>query len=266
MKRLIAFSSVAHMGFVMLGIATLTDFGINAADLRHGRPRPHHRHALLRRRLDAGALRHPRDEPARRPAHAGAATWAGSSASAPWRRSACPASPGSGASSRRSSRRTSPTLPDRAVRRRLDGTLWTFRTYMVIAAIGTVLAAGYLLWMFQRVAMGKAEAGVRGRPHPRRARARVDRVDAAARSASSCSASTPTSSSRSPTAAVTHLVTRHVEGADSVNSALSTSTRSRRRSSSPRRSSSCCSPTSSGRDASRFTVVAASRRSACSPR
>ena len=31
MKRLIAFSSVAHMGFTMLGIATLTDFGLNAA-------------------------------------------------------------------------------------------------------------------------------------------------------------------------------------------------------------------------------------------
>jgi len=31
MKRLIAFSSVAHMGFVMLGISTLTPFGINAA-------------------------------------------------------------------------------------------------------------------------------------------------------------------------------------------------------------------------------------------
>src|SRR5262249_10084479 len=31
MKRLIAFSSVAHMGFVMLGIATLTSFCINAA-------------------------------------------------------------------------------------------------------------------------------------------------------------------------------------------------------------------------------------------
>jgi NADH-quinone oxidoreductase subunit M len=30
-KRLIAFSSVGHMGFVMLGIATLTDTGINAA-------------------------------------------------------------------------------------------------------------------------------------------------------------------------------------------------------------------------------------------
>src|SRR3954454_7629807 len=31
MKRLIAFSSVAHMGFVMLGISTLTTFGFNAA-------------------------------------------------------------------------------------------------------------------------------------------------------------------------------------------------------------------------------------------
>ena len=30
-KRLIAFSSVGHMGFVMLGISTLTDIGINAA-------------------------------------------------------------------------------------------------------------------------------------------------------------------------------------------------------------------------------------------
>jgi NADH-quinone oxidoreductase subunit M len=30
----------------------------------------------------------------------------------------------------------------------------TFRVYMVVAAVGTVLAAGYLLWMFQRVAFG----------------------------------------------------------------------------------------------------------------
>ncbi len=29
-----------------------------------------------------------------------------------------------------------------------------FRTYMVIAAVGTVLAAGYLLWMLQKVAFG----------------------------------------------------------------------------------------------------------------
>src|SRR6202022_4417890 len=31
MKRLIAFSSVSHMGFVMLGVPTLTTFGLNAA-------------------------------------------------------------------------------------------------------------------------------------------------------------------------------------------------------------------------------------------
>ena len=30
-----------------------------------------------------------------------------------------------------------------------------FRTFMVVAAIGTVLAAGYLLWMYQRVAFGE---------------------------------------------------------------------------------------------------------------
>ena len=31
----------------------------------------------------------------------------------------------------------------------------TFRTYMVIAALGTVLAAGYLLWLYQRTAFGE---------------------------------------------------------------------------------------------------------------
>jgi NADH-quinone oxidoreductase subunit M len=30
-----------------------------------------------------------------------------------------------------------------------------FRTYMVVAAIGTVLAAGYLLWLYQRTAFGE---------------------------------------------------------------------------------------------------------------
>ena len=31
----------------------------------------------------------------------------------------------------------------------------TFRVYMVIAAMGTVLAAAYLLWLFQRIAFGE---------------------------------------------------------------------------------------------------------------
>ena len=72
MKRLIAFSSVAHMGFVMLGIATLTDVRHQRRDLRHGRARPHHRHAVLHRRLGAGRYGTREIEPPRRPAHAGA--------------------------------------------------------------------------------------------------------------------------------------------------------------------------------------------------
>ncbi len=38
-----------------------------------------------------------------------------------------------------------------------DNNLWTYRTFMVVAAIGTVLAAGYLLMMLQRVAFGKVK-------------------------------------------------------------------------------------------------------------
>lgn len=32
-----------------------------------------------------------------------------------------------------------------------------FRFYMVVAAVGTVFAAGYLLWMYQRTAFGTAK-------------------------------------------------------------------------------------------------------------
>jgi NADH-quinone oxidoreductase subunit M len=45
-----------------------------------------------------------------------------------------------------------------------------FRTYMVIAAIGTVLAAGYLLWMLQKVAFGT--------PKPEFANAHIHDVNA----------------------------------------------------------------------------------------
>ena len=170
MKRLIAFSSVAHMGFVMLGIATLTTFGINAADLRHGRARSHHRHAVLHRRLGAAQLRHPRDVAARRSAHAGAEDGLDPRLLRDGVARAARASPASGASSRRSCRRSSPA---RGLSRDRCSA-----SYMVVAAIGTVLAAGYLLWMLQKVAFGDAEAGVRRRAHPRRDTYRVDRVDA----------------------------------------------------------------------------------------
>jgi NADH-quinone oxidoreductase subunit M len=34
-----------------------------------------------------------------------------------------------------------------------------YRTYMVIAALGTVLAAAYLLWLYQRTAFGTPKGG-----------------------------------------------------------------------------------------------------------
>ena len=41
----------------------------------------------------------------------------------------------------------------------------TFRSYMVIAALGTVLAAGYLLWMLQKTAFGNPREEFANDPH-----------------------------------------------------------------------------------------------------
>ncbi len=43
LKRLIAYSSVGHMGFVLLGFATLTPVGHQRRPLRQRRPRADHR-------------------------------------------------------------------------------------------------------------------------------------------------------------------------------------------------------------------------------
>ena len=40
-----------------------------------------------------------------------------------------------------------------------------FRTLMVIAAVGTVLAAGYLLWLYQRTAFGTPTEEFADDPH-----------------------------------------------------------------------------------------------------
>ncbi len=144
MKRLIAFSSVAHMGFVMLGISTLTSFGINAAVfgmVAHGlitgmlffiagsiQERFHTRELS---RLGGLLLQAPRMGWILgfcAMASLGLPGLAGFWGEFPAILAAF--SPAHGLS-----------IP-------------LFRTYMVIASIGTVLAAGYLLWMLQRVAMG----------------------------------------------------------------------------------------------------------------
>jgi NADH-quinone oxidoreductase subunit M len=145
MKRLIAFSSVAHMGFVMLGISTLTPFGMNAAMfgmVAHGLITgmlffvagsvKERYHTLEIKRL-SGMLK-------QMPklgwilgfcamASLGLPGLAGFWGEFPAILSAYKPAAG---------------LPEE-----------TFRTFMVIAALGTVLAAGYLLWLYQRTAFGE---------------------------------------------------------------------------------------------------------------
>jgi NADH-quinone oxidoreductase subunit M len=41
-----------------------------------------------------------------------------------------------------------------------------YRTLMVIAALGTVLAAAYLLWLYQRTAFGRPNPEFTATPHP----------------------------------------------------------------------------------------------------
>ncbi|MCB0975564.1 MAG: NADH-quinone oxidoreductase subunit M [Actinobacteria bacterium] len=144
MKRLIAFSSVAHMGFVMLGIATLTDIGINAAIfgmVAHGLITgmlffiagsvKERYHTLEMKRLGGLILQAPRLGwllGFTCMASLGLPGLAGFWGEFPAILAAY--SPAAGLSTE------------------------VFRSFMVVAAIGTVLAAAYLLWMLQRVGMG----------------------------------------------------------------------------------------------------------------
>ena len=155
MKRLIAFSSVAHMGYVMLGIATLTDFGINAAIfgmVAHGLITgmlffiagsvKERYHTLEIKRLGGLLIQAPRMGwilGFTSMASLGLPGLAGFWGEFPAILAAYNPAPG------------------------LDTTL--FRTYMVVAAIGTVLAAAYLLWLLQRTAFGTPSEEFENDPH-----------------------------------------------------------------------------------------------------
>lgn len=143
-KRLIAFSSLAHMGFVMLGIATLTDYGINAALF-----------AMVAHGFITGMLFFLSGSIQQRLHTRDLNRFGGLLGVAPrltWILGFCAMAslglPGLAGfwgefASILSSFRPADDLP-----------VTTFRVYMVIAAVGTVLGAGYLLWMYQRVAFG----------------------------------------------------------------------------------------------------------------
>ena len=155
MKRLIAFSSVAHMGYVMLGIATLTDWGINAAIfgmVAHGLitgmlffvagSLKERYHTLEIKRLGGLLLQAPKMGWILgfiSMASLGLPGLAGFWGEFPAILAAY--NPANG-------------LP-----------VGLFRAYMIIAAIGTVLAAGYLLWLLQRTAFGTPSEGFADDPH-----------------------------------------------------------------------------------------------------
>ena len=145
MKRLIAFSSVAHMGYVMLGISTLTHWGINAAVfgmVAHGLITgllffiagsvKERFHTLEIKRLGGLLLQAPRLGwllGITTMASLGLPGLAGFWGEFPAILSAY--SPADGLS------------------------VGLFRFFMFVAAVGTVFAAGYLLWLFQRTAFGR---------------------------------------------------------------------------------------------------------------
>jgi len=144
MKRLIAFSSVAHMGFVMLGISTLTATGINAAMfgmVAHGLITgmlffvagsvKERYHTLEIKRLSGMLLQMPKMGWILgfcAMASLGLPGLAGFWGEFPAILSTYNPAPGL--------------------------SVELFRTLMVIAAMGTVLAAAYLLWLYQRTAFG----------------------------------------------------------------------------------------------------------------
>jgi NADH-quinone oxidoreductase subunit M len=148
MKRLIAFSSVAHMGFIMLGIATLTNFGINAAIF-----------GMVAHGLITGMLFFLAGSVQERYETREISRLGGLLVQAPrlgWILGFCAMAslglPGLAGFWGEFPAMLSAYNPAAGISQ------ITFRVYMVVAAIGTVLAAGYLLWMFQRVAMGKVKS------------------------------------------------------------------------------------------------------------
>jgi len=145
MKRLIAFSSVAHMGFVMLGIATLTTWGINAAIF-----------GMVAHGFITGMLFFIAGSAKDRYHTLDIARLGGMLKQAPhmgWLLGlSCMAS--LGLPGLAGFWGEFPAILAAYNPAGHDPNVALFRVYMVIAAIGTVFAAGYLLWLFQRVAFG----------------------------------------------------------------------------------------------------------------
>jgi NADH-quinone oxidoreductase subunit M len=145
MKRLIAFSSVAHMGFVMLGISTLTSFGMNAAVF-----------GMVAHGLITGMLFFIAGSVKDRYHTLEVARLSGMLKQVPklgWILGFCAMAslglPGLAGFWGEFPAILSAYNPADGLSEEI------FRVYMVIAALGTVFAAAYLLWLYQRTAFGE---------------------------------------------------------------------------------------------------------------
>ena len=148
MKRLIAFSSVGHMGFVMLGIATMTDVGINASII-----------GMVAHGLITGLLFFLAGSMSHRYHTREMSRLGGNMKLMPviggifaFTAMASLGLPGLAGFWGEFMSLVSAYNP-------LDGLpLGVFRTAMVLGAIGTVLTAAYMLYMLQRVNLGEPSA------------------------------------------------------------------------------------------------------------
>ena len=145
MKRLIAFSSVAHMGFVMLGISTLTSFGMNAAVF-----------GMVAHGLITGMLFFIAGSVKERYHTLEISRLSGMLKQVPklgWILGFCAMAslglPGLAGFWGEFPAILSAYNPADGLSEEI------FRVYMVIAALGTVFAAAYLLWLYQRTAFGE---------------------------------------------------------------------------------------------------------------
>lgn len=152
-KRLIAFSSVGHMGFVMLGIATLTPTGINAAIFGMVA------HGVVTGMLFflAGSMHeryHTRDIPRLGGMINSIPRLAGVLVLISFASLGLPALAGFPGefTSMLAAFEPAPGLDAAA-----------FRVFLIVAAVGTVLTAGYMLYMLQRVAQGPIPSEWEGR-------------------------------------------------------------------------------------------------------
>jgi NADH-quinone oxidoreductase subunit M len=145
MKRLIAFSSVGHMGFVMLGIASLTDIGINAAII-----------GMVAHGLITGLLFFLAGSMSHRYHTREMARLGGNQKLMPvmgailgFTAMASLGLPGLAGFWGEFMALLGAFNP-------LEGlSTGLFRTAMVVGAVGTVLTAGYMLWMLQKVNLGE---------------------------------------------------------------------------------------------------------------